>query len=82
MVFAVSFIWQQKNPKSVTTAAGRSNGQFPQSSSSSGKNSTIFTIPYMQVRGDFLVYRNNRQITAENSEPTMANSFRLTYSMS
>ena len=82
MVFAVSFIWQQKKPKSVTTAAGSSSGQLPQSSNSSGKNSSIFTIPKIQVNTDFLVYMNSRHMTRENTEPIIANSFRLTYSIS
>ena len=54
-VFTVSFILQQKKPKSVTIAAGISSGQLPQSSKSVGKNITIFIILIRQVIKDRLV---------------------------
>ena len=55
MVFAVSFIWQQKKPNSVTMNAGTRSGQLPQSSSISGRNAGIFIIASMHVIGECLV---------------------------
>ena len=82
MVFAVSFMWQQKKPNMVMTAAGSSRGQFPQSSSTSGKNASIFTIAMIQVMGDRLVYRSSRHMSTQKPDAATANTFLSEYSMS